>query len=91
MSLVKDPAQGESEIMKTSTKDLFKQALDLDEKDRATLAGLLIESLEEQPDEDLEATWRAEVKRRVADLESGEVKAVPWEEVKARLLQRQHD
>jgi putative addiction module component (TIGR02574 family) len=77
--------------MKTSTTDLFKQALDLDERDRATLAGLLIESLEEEPDQDLEGVWRAEVERRVAELESGDVKAVPWEEVKAKLLQREHD
>ena len=77
--------------METSTTDLFKQALDLDERDRATLAGLLIESLEEEPEEDLEATWRAEIERRVAELESGEVNAVPWEEVKAKLLQREHE
>jgi putative addiction module component (TIGR02574 family) len=77
--------------METSTTDLFKQALDLDERDRATLAGLLIESLEEEPDKDLEAAWRAEIKRRVAELESGEAKAVPWEKVKARLLQREND
>lgn len=91
MSSLKESTQGESESMETSTSDLFKQALDLDERDRATLAGLLIESLEEELDDDLEATWRAEVKRRVAELESGEVKAVPWEEVKAKLLQREHE
>ena len=91
MCPIKESTRGESESMETSTTDLFKQALDLDERDRATLAGLLIESLEEEPDEDLEATWRAEVERRVADLESGEIKAVPWEQVKARLLQREHD
>jgi putative addiction module component (TIGR02574 family) len=59
-----------------ATTDLFKQALDLDERDRATLAGLLIESLEENPDQDLKATWKAEVARRIADLESGEVTTV---------------
>jgi putative addiction module component (TIGR02574 family) len=77
--------------MEASTTDLFKQALDLNERDRATLAGLLIESLEREPDEDIEAAWRDEVERRIAELETGEVKAVPWEEVKARLLQRAHD
>ena len=76
--------------MKISTADIFKQALDLDERDRATLAGLLIESLEEKPNEDLEALWRAEVQRRIAELESGDVEAVAWEDVKARLLQREH-
>ena len=91
MCPVKESRLEESESMETSTTDLFKQALDLDERDRATLAGLLIESLEEEPDGDLEAAWRAEIERRVAELESGEVKAVPLEEVKARLLQREHD
>ena len=76
--------------MKTSPTDVFKQALDLDERKRATLAGLLIESLEEEPDEDLDAVCRVEVERRPADLESGDVKAVSWEEVKEKLLQREH-
>jgi len=82
-----DTCQEKSKSMEISTSDLFKQALDLDERDRATLAGLLIESLEAEPDEELEAAWRAEIERRVAELESGEVTAVPWEDVKARLLQ----
>jgi len=86
-----DTIPGENASMETSTTDLFKQALDLDERDRATLAGLLIESLEAEPDEELEAAWRAEIERRVAALESGEVKTVPWEDVKARLLQGEPD
>jgi putative addiction module component (TIGR02574 family) len=75
--------------MEISSAELFKQALELNERDRATLAGLLIESLEEEPDEDLEAVWMAEVNRRLKQLDSGEVKAIPWKEVKARLL-REH-
>lgn len=76
--------------METSITDIFTQALDLDERDRATLAGLLLESLEAEPDEALEAAWSAEIERRVAGLESGEVKAVPWEDVKARVMQGEH-
>ncbi len=76
--------------MKTSAADLFKKALDLNDRDRATLAGLLIESLEEEPDPELERIWKAEVERRVTELDSGNVKAVPWEDVKDRLLQRRH-
>ena len=75
--------------MKTSTSEVFRQALDLDEHDRATLAGLLIESLEgEEADQDLEAAWKDEIKRRVRELDSGDVKTIPWEEVKNRLFQR---
>jgi Mg2+/Co2+ transporter CorB len=61
--LLKESTPREHKRLETSTTDLFKQALDLDERDRATLAGLLIESLEEKPDEGLEATWNAEVLR----------------------------
>ena len=76
--------------MKTSTSELFKEALDLDDSDRATLAGLLIERLEDEPDPELERIWKAEVERRIKELDSGDVKAVPWEDVKDKLLQRRH-
>ncbi|HEA70177.1 MAG TPA: addiction module component, family protein [Desulfobacterales bacterium] len=74
--------------MSTLTNDLFKKALDLNENDRATLAGILIESLEEKPIEEHEAVWRAEISRRVQELDSGEVETISWEDVKARLLKR---
>jgi len=67
---------------------LFRDASELSEEDRATLAGLLIESLEADPEPDVEAAWRAEIERRVADVESGAVQTVPWEEVRRRLLDR---
>jgi putative addiction module component (TIGR02574 family) len=73
--------------MKTLTAEVYKQALDLDERDRATLAGLLIESLEEEPDNDLEAAWKAEVQRRIEKIDSGDVEMIPWEDVKARVWQ----
>ena len=74
--------------MSTLTNDLFKKALDLNENDRATLAGILIESLEEKPIEEHEAVWRAEISRRIQELDSGEVETISWEDVKARLLKR---
>lgn len=56
--------------------------------DRAALAGLLIESLEGEPDPDVEAAWAAEIERRVADMDSGKVQGIPWEQVRKRLLDR---
>jgi putative addiction module component (TIGR02574 family) len=67
---------------------MFREALDLPEGDRATLAGLLIESLEPRPDPDVEELWSAEAERRWQEFESGAVQAVPWEEVRARLFRR---
>ena len=75
--------------MSTHLVELFQQASLLSEKDRATLAGLLIESLEsEVVDPDVEEAWRVEIERRLAELDSGTVKTVPWEEVRAKLLRR---
>jgi putative addiction module component (TIGR02574 family) len=73
--------------MSTPVGDLFRQASELDEHDRATLAGLLLESLEHEVDEDVEAAWQAEIERRLAELDANSVKLVPWEEVKAKLIQ----
>lgn len=68
--------------------DVFRDATELSEHDRATLAGLLIESLEGEPDREVEAAWTTEIERRVAELEAGTVKTIPWEEVRQRLLDR---
>lgn len=73
--------------MSTQVIDLFRKASDLPESDRALLAGLLLESLEVEPDADVEQAWLAEVERRVAELEGESVQTVPWEEVKDRLME----
>ena len=67
---------------------LFRDASELPERDRATLAGLLIESLEAEPDPDVEAAWNDEIQRRVADIDAGNVETIPWEDVRRRLLDR---
>lgn len=72
--------------MATELTQLFREALELTDNDRATLAGLLIESLEGTPDPDVEEAWAKEAARRWREIESGEVKTIPWEEVKAKLL-----
>lgn len=68
--------------------DVWKEAADLSESDRASLAGLLIESLEGEPDAEVEAAWAVEIERRVAEMESGKVQGIPWEQVRQRLLDR---
>ena len=71
--------------MSTPVGDLFRQASALDEQDRATLAGLLLESLEHKVDEAVEAAWQEEIERRLAELDDDSVALVLWEEVKAKL------
>jgi putative addiction module component (TIGR02574 family) len=68
--------------------EVWKEACELSEEDRATLAGLLIESLEGEPDADVDAAWALEVEKRVAELDSGAALGIPWEAVRQRLLDR---
>lgn len=67
---------------------MLKQALRLPDKDRAELAANLIDSLDATVDEDTEAAWQEEIARRLKDVEAGNVRTIPWEEVrrKARAL-----
>ena len=69
-------------------KKLFREAFDLPESDRATLAGLLIESLEPAPDPDVEEAWAVVAERRWREIESGSVQTIPWEEVRSKLYRR---
>jgi putative addiction module component (TIGR02574 family) len=72
--------------MATELSELFREALELTDSDRATLAGLLIESLEGPADPEVETAWAAEAERRWREIESGAVKTIPWEDVKRKLL-----
>src|SRR5258708_4273006 len=64
-------------------KDLFRAASELPETERAELAGLLLESLEGEPDEAVEVGWTEEIERRARQIDSGKVKTIPWEQVRA--------
>jgi putative addiction module component (TIGR02574 family) len=48
----------------------------------------LLDSLDTDVDEDAEAAWASEVNRRVAELDSGAIKTIPWAEVRRRLAAR---
>ena len=52
------------------------------------MAGVLLESLELPFDSAVEEAWRLEVEKRVAELEAGEVTAVPWATVRDELYSR---
>ena len=71
--------------------ELFREASELTERERAELAGLLLESLEGEPDENVEAAWAEEIERRVRQIESGDLETVPWEQVRAELYARLND
>ncbi len=67
-----------------------QEALKLDLKSRGRLAAKLIESLDSLTPEEHNELWAAEADRRCRELDSGEVEAIPFDEVlrEARSLLR---
>jgi putative addiction module component (TIGR02574 family) len=74
--------------MKRDAAEILKDALTLPPEARAALAGSLLESLDAQVDEDAAAAWAIEVSRRIAELDGGRAKAIPWAELRRRLAAR---
>lgn len=74
--------------MTRQAETLLQQALTLDERERAKVAGALLESLEPEAEADVEAAWRQEVAARIADQDSSGLNATPWEEVRDEILAR---
>jgi len=62
-------------------RELESQALKLSRRQRARLAQRLISSLDQEVDADSERLWLAEAERRLTDLKSGLVAAIPAERV----------
>ncbi len=69
--------------------DILQRALDLPVDTRAELNAQLLQTLEGD-DGDVEAEWNAEIARRVAELDSGAVKTVPWEQARKQIRGKPH-
>ncbi len=74
--------------MSDTLTELKRKAAQLSDSERAELALSLIESLDGPADPDVEEAWRVEIERRIAQIDRGEVKLIPGDEVFARLRRR---
>jgi putative addiction module component (TIGR02574 family) len=45
-----------------------------------------MDSLDAEADEDVQAAWDTEVRKRIAELDSGKVKPIPWEKARQIIL-----
>jgi putative addiction module component (TIGR02574 family) len=68
--------------MNVAAQEILNTALQLPDKDRADLAVSLIESLDQPFDADAQTAWAEEIRRRVAELDNGTVRPLPWEEAR---------
>lgn len=76
--------------MADPVSDLVKLGRALAPQDRERLVDQLLESLNQPAAAELDASWEAEIQRRLAEYDRGEVHAIDAEEVfaKARRLAR---
>jgi len=75
-------------MAQTTHAEILERALELPAGDRLALATELLESVEGPEDPEWAAAWAAELDRRVRELDSGAVKAIPWLQVRSEILER---
>lgn len=76
--------------MTSKTKELLDEALQLSPSEREALAGEIFDSLE-MDDPDAERSWQKEIERRIADLDQGVVKPIPWSEARRMIFEEADD
>lgn len=73
-------------ICRMEPKQVFQEPLELPRSAGAALAAELIASLDGEADADAELLWAQEFRKRVEEIESGTVRAVPWSLARKRIL-----
>jgi putative addiction module component (TIGR02574 family) len=69
----------------TTYQSILAQASELPVEERIKLIDALYETVPQPP---LDEEWLAEIERRSAEYDAGQVKGIPWEEVRANAFRR---
>ncbi len=72
--------------MARTLDDIRDEVLALDVEERGAVADAVWESFLTDEEREIQAAWIEEAERRLNDIRSGRVKAIPWEQVRAELL-----
>jgi putative addiction module component (TIGR02574 family) len=70
-----------------NTKQLIDEAVSLPVEERALVVDSLLRSLN-QPESEIDKKWANEAKRRLDELRSGRVEAIPGEEIFEKVWER---
>jgi putative addiction module component (TIGR02574 family) len=74
--------------MTPTSERIRAELLTLSVRERAELARFLIQSLDQDTDEDAEAAWDVELARRAGEIKRSEAIGIPAEEMFAKLRQK---
>ena len=77
--------------MTTAHVEIENEVLKWSPAERVSLAKRLLESVTDFATEEIDVAWRAEISRRVAEVESGQVTTIPSREVFAKARQTLHE
>ena len=77
--------------MNANVRQLLEQAQQLSAAERDELIAELLAFSEPVDEAQIAAEWDEEIRRRVAEIEAGEVQCVSWEEVRRRFAEADHD
>lgn len=68
-----------------TTTDIEQTVLHLPKQDRAHLVHLLLESLDEPSEADIQQSWLQEAQRRADEIDQGKVRLVSGEELESQV------
>ena len=76
--------------MTKAVKDLYEAAKALSAGEQLELAEMLVGTAAANDDEDadIEAAWISEIQRRIADVDNGTVKLIPWDDARESIFAR---
>ena len=77
--------------MTVSADQLLEKVLQLTDSERGEFAAKVIESLETQADEDAEAEWDGEIRRRLQEIDAGSTKLISWQEARRLIMDDSDD
>ena len=73
--------------MSMTVEQIVAEARQLPRAQKSELFDLLLVESFAQPDPEIDAAWRVETRRRIAEIEGGKVQGIPGEQVMAELRQ----
>ena len=72
--------------MAPDAQEILDAALKLNDQEKAAIAASLIESLDPDYDDGCDEAWAVETAKRMRELDSGQVKTVPWSEARRMIV-----